>query len=133
MLALVGWGCDLVRGQMLITFSGASRELTEGLAGVVAAFILFYVGFWMHSNSHSQKWLGYIRDKVDSVLGSGTVWYWRFVSFISVYREIFETILFYQALWSQVTSVTQPYLFYGIAGLPSVLAVVCSLVLPASA
>ena len=44
-----------------------------------------------------------------------------------MYREIFETILFYQALWSQVTSVTQPYLFYGIAAAVVALAVVCLL------
>ena len=127
MLALVAGGVTWYVANTLITFSGASRELTEGLAGVVAAFILFYVGFWMHSNSNSQKWLGYIRDKVDSALGSGTVWVLAFVSFISVYREIFETILFYQALWSQVTSVTQPYLFYGIAAAVVALAVVCLL------
>ncbi len=94
---------------------------------MVAALILFYVGFWMHSNSNSQKWLGYIRNKVDDALGRGTVWVLTFVAFISVYREIFETILFYQALWSQVTSATQAFLFYGIAAAVASLAVVCVL------
>ncbi len=130
----LGWVAALVAGGLtwylantLIHFSGASREITEGAAGIVAALILFYVGFWMHSNSHSQKWLGYIREKVDSALGNGTVWVLTFVSFISVYREIFETILFYQALWSQVTPLTMPYLFYGIAAAVAGLAVVCVL------
>lgn len=130
----LGWTAALVAGGLtwyvansLITFSGASREMTEGVAGVVAALILFYVGFWMHSNSHSQKWLGYIRNKVDDALGSGTVWVLTFVSFISVYREIFETILFYQALWSQVTAATQSFLFYGIGAAVLALAVVCFL------
>jgi len=125
--ALVAGGLTWYAANSLITFSGASREMTEGVAGVVAALILFYVGFWMHSNSHSQKWLGYIRNKVDDALGSGTVWVLTFVSFISVYREIFETILFYQALWSQVTAATQPFLFYGIGAAVLALAVVCFL------
>ncbi|MGJ3256413.1 MAG: FTR1 family protein [Alcanivorax sp.] len=125
--ALVAGGLTWYAANSLITFSGASREMTEGVAGVVAALILFYVGFWMHSNSNSQKWLGYIRSKVDDALGSGTIWVLTFVSFISVYREIFETILFYQALWSQVTTATQAFLFYGIGAAVAALAVVCLL------
>ena len=125
--ALLAGGLTWYAANSLITFSGASREMTEGVAGVVAALILFYVGFWMHSNSNSQKWMGYIRSKVDDALGSGTVWVLTFVAFISVYREIFETILFYQALWSQVTMVTQAFLFYGIAAAVLGLAVVCFL------
>lgn len=125
--ALVAGGLTWYAANSLITFSGASREMTEGVAGVVAALILFYVGFWMHSNSHSQKWLGYIRNKVDDALGSGTIWVLTFVSFISVYREIFETILFYQALWSQVTAATQAFLFYGIGVAVAALALVCFL------
>jgi high-affinity iron transporter len=125
--ALVAGGLTWYAANSLVTFSGASREMTEGVAGVVAALILFYVGFWMHSNSNSQKWMGYIRSKVDDALGSGTVWVLTFVAFISVYREIFETILFYQALWSQVTMVTQAFLFYGIAAAVLGLAVVCFL------
>lgn len=125
--ALLAGGLTWYLASTLIHFSGASRETTEGVAGIVAALILFYVGFWMHSNSNSQKWLGYIRDKVDNALGSGTVWVLTFVSFISVYREIFETILFYQALWSQVTAQTLPFLFYGIAAAVAGLSVVCVL------
>ncbi len=123
-MALVAGGLTWYVANTLITFSGASREMTEGFAGVVAALILFYVGFWMHSNSNSQKWMGYIKSKVDNALGSGTIWVLAFVSFISVYREIFETILFYEALLSQVTATTQPYLFYGMGAAILALAVV---------
>ena len=126
--ALVAGGLTWYVANTLITFSGASREMTEGFAGVVAALILFYVGFWMHSNSNSQKWMGYIKSKVDNALGGGTIWVLAFVSFISVYREIFETILFYEALLSQVTATTQPYLFYGMGAAILALAVVCFLV-----
>ncbi|ASK34086.1 cytochrome C [Alcanivorax sp. N3-2A] len=130
-----GWIAALVAGfatwfvaSRLISFSGASREMTEGVGGVLAALILFYVGFWMHSNSNSQKWMGYIKSKVDNALDGGTVWALTLVSFISVYREMFETILFYQALWSQVTEATQPYMLYGLLAALAALAVVCVLI-----
>ena len=128
----LGWMAALAAGVAtwyaasgLINISGATRELTEGVAGVLAAVILFYVGFWMHNHSKSQKWIGYIKSKVHNALSSGTVWVLTFVAFISVYREIFETILFYQALWTQVTDVT--YLLYGVAAAALALAVVCVL------
>ncbi|HBU65483.1 MAG TPA: cytochrome C, partial [Alcanivorax sp.] len=130
-----GWVAALIAGvatwfaaSTVISFSGASRELTEGVAGLAAAVILFYVGFWMHSNSNSQKWMGYIKSKVDNALGAGTVWTLTLVAFISVYREMFETILFYQALWTQVTEATQPYLLYGLLAALAALAVVCVLI-----
>ncbi|MAO60518.1 MAG: cytochrome C [Alcanivorax sp.] len=131
----LGWVVAILAGvatwfaaSTVINFSGASRELTEGIAGLVAAAILFYVGFWMHSNSNSQKWLGYLKGKVDTALGSGTIWTLTFVAFISVYREMFETILFYQALWTQVTEATQPFLLYGMGAALVALAVVCVLI-----
>lgn len=127
-----GWLTALAAGvatwyaaSSLISFSGATRELTEGLAGVLAALILFYVGFWMHNHSQSQKWLGYIKSRVHNALDGGTVWVLAFVAFISVYREIFETILFYQALWTQVSGAT--YLLYGIGAAVAALAIVCAL------
>ena len=130
-----GWVAAIIAGiatwfaaSTVINFTGASRELTEGVAGLVAAVILFYVGFWMHSNSSSQKWLGYLKGKVDTALGSGTVWTLTFVAFISVYREMFETILFYQALWTQVTEASQPFLLYGMGAALLGLAVVCVLI-----
>ncbi|MGD8176459.1 FTR1 family protein [Marinimicrobium sp. ARAG 43.8] len=130
-----GWILALIAGvatwyvaSQLITLSGATRELTEGVAGLTAAFILFYVGFWMHSNSQNQRWLSHLKGKVDNALDGGTGWALAVVSFISVYREMFETILFYQALWSQVGATAAPYLFYGMFTAVLALVVVCVLI-----
>ena len=130
-----GWILALIAGvatwyvaSQLITLSGATRELTEGVAGLTAAFILFYVGFWMHSNSQNQRWLSHLKSKVDNALDGGTGWALAVVSFISVYREMFETILFYQALWSQVGATAAPYLFYGMFTAVLALVVVCVLI-----
>lgn len=85
----------------VINISGASRELTEGVTALLAAVILFYVGFWLHNKTHARRWKQFIEGKVRGALGGRTLWALAAVSFIAVYREVFETVLFYQALWMQ--------------------------------
>ncbi len=85
----------------LITISGASRELTEGFGGVFAALVLLWVGIWMHGKSNADAWQRYIREKLGRALNRRSAWFLFALAFIVVYREVFETILFYAAIWSQ--------------------------------
>jgi high-affinity iron transporter len=96
-LGLLTW----VASAYAIKISGATREVTEGIAAILAAGVLFYVGFWLHDKTHARQWQQFIEVKVQSALGQGTLWGLAGLSFIAVYREAFETILFYQALWAQ--------------------------------
>lgn len=110
----VGWVSALVLGVFtwwasvsLIDISGASREVTEGVAAIVATIVLLYVGFWMHDKTSAAKWKKFIDDSMHKALSSGTLWTLAGLSFIAVYREVFETILFYQALWVQTNDAGQ--------------------------
>jgi len=85
----------------LIEISGASREITEGVAALLATAVLFYVGFWLHDKTNAVQWKRFIEENVRKALSTGTLWGLAGLSFIAVYREVFETILFYQALWVQ--------------------------------
>lgn len=85
----------------VITISGASREMTEGYTALIAAGILFYMGFWMHSKTSAVQWQQFIHGQVSKALKSGAYLGLAAVVFLAVYREIFETILFYQSLWLQ--------------------------------
>lgn len=85
----------------LVEISGASREITEGIAGLVAAAVLVSVGIWMHGKSQADAWQRYIRDKLSHALSRGSAWFLFGLAFVVVYREAFETVLFYTALWSQ--------------------------------
>lgn len=85
----------------LVDISGASREITEGVTALVAAAMLIYVGFWLHNKVNAQAWRSLMRDQVNAALEDKTLWTLTLVSFFAVYREIFETVLFYQALWAQ--------------------------------
>nr|WP_320166502.1 cytochrome c/FTR1 family iron permease [uncultured Methylophaga sp.] len=106
-----GWVFALIAGvatwwaaQNLISISGASREIMEGVGALMAAVILFYVGFWMHSKTNAAAWQAYINQHVHRHLSTGTLWGLAGLSFIAVYREVFETVLFYQALLTQSAS-----------------------------
>ncbi len=100
-----GWISALVAGVLtwwaateLITISGATRELTEGFGSVFAALVLLFVGIWMHGKAQADEWQRYIRQKLGDAVTSGSAWFLFLLAFIAVYREIFETILFYVAL-----------------------------------
>ena len=82
-----------------IDISGASRELTEGIGALVAAVMLVYVGYWLHARSAAGAWQRFIEQHVDSALARRSLWAMAFLAFITVYREMFETVLFYEALW----------------------------------
>jgi high-affinity iron transporter len=100
-----GWISALVGGVLtwwaateLITVSGATRELTEGFGSVLAALVLLFVGIWMHGKAQADEWQRYIRGKMGDAVAGGSAWFLFLLAFVAVYREIFETILFYVAL-----------------------------------
>ncbi|HTO02830.1 MAG TPA: cytochrome c/FTR1 family iron permease [Opitutus sp.] len=90
------WGV----GTYLVGISGASRELLEGFGSVLAAIILLWVGIWMHGKSNAQAWQRYVCDQMTHALKRRSAWFLFGLSFVVVYREIFETILFYAAIWN---------------------------------
>jgi high-affinity iron transporter len=103
-----GWVSALAAGAAtwaaatwMISISGASRELTEGFGSLLSAVVLISVGVWMHGKGQADAWQTYIREKLSSALSKGSAWFLFALAFVVVYREVFETILFYAAMWSQ--------------------------------
>jgi high-affinity iron transporter len=103
-----GWIVALLLGaatwaasNWVVGISGAGRELTEGFTALLAAAILLSVGLWLHSKSYSNRWQQYVAGKMQTALGNQRPWGIAFLAFIAVYREVFETVLFYRALWGQ--------------------------------
>jgi high-affinity iron transporter len=118
----MGWIAALALGALtwfvsnkIIAISGASREVTEGVTALISAAMLLYVGFWLHDKSHAQGWQKFINAQVGGALTSGTVWTLATISFLAVYREIFETVLFYEALASQAGPEGHGALVAGVA------------------
>jgi high-affinity iron transporter len=112
-----GWIAALVLGGLtwlvasyVIVVSGATREVTEGVTALVAAALLLYVGFWMHRKAYADRWRTFLQGQLRDALSARTMWALAFVSFLAVYREAFETVLFYQALWIQAAPAYVPVL-----------------------
>ena len=85
----------------VVSISGATREITEGIAALLACVILLYVGFWLHGKAHAQAWSAFISKHLKGAMDRRAVWVLAGVSFIAVYREAFETVLFYETLYAQ--------------------------------
>ena len=99
--ALLAGAATWTAATYLVEISGASREITEGFAALFAAAVLVSVGIWMHGKSQADAWQRYIREKLSHALSKGSAWFLFLLAFVVVYREAFETVLFYAALWSQ--------------------------------
>ncbi|WP_277373210.1 cytochrome c/FTR1 family iron permease [Pseudomonas sp. AA-38] len=101
----IGWGLALLAGvatwavaAYVIDVSGAQRELLEGVTALFASVVLLWVGVWMHDRRHAAAWQDYIKS---SLVGGGGRFGFAVLAFFSVYRELFEVILFYETLWLQ--------------------------------
>jgi high-affinity iron transporter len=100
-----GWLAALPAGALtwwlaerIIRLGADQRELVEGVVGLLAAAVLFSVSFWMISRAESRHWMGYLRRQLESTLTRRSLYLLAGLSFLAVYREAAETILFTQAL-----------------------------------
>jgi high-affinity iron transporter len=58
----------------------------------------------MHGKAQADAWQRYVREKMDRALSRGSGWFLFGLAFVVVYREAFETILFYAAMWEDSPS-----------------------------
>jgi high-affinity iron transporter len=122
-LALLAGGLTWLAAQTVLTFSGQHRETMEGFISVFAAVALFYVGYWLHTRTETKRWQAFIQDKVQNVLSGRKILALVGISFFAVYREAFEVVLFYQALWLQNENNQQAIVGGFTAGVAALLAV----------
>jgi high-affinity iron transporter len=115
-LALVAGLITWVLAKTIITISGVQREIIEGVTSLVAAAVLFYVSYWLITKIEVRKWKEYIQGKVKKAVTKKSLFALASVSFFAVYREAFETVLFYQALWFQAENSKDAILWGLIVG-----------------
>lgn len=82
----------------LIPISGANRELLEGFTALIAVAVLLYVANWLFQKTYIHDWKNYLRERVGGAMSSGSAFAMAALAFAAVFREGFETVLFYQAL-----------------------------------
>lgn len=84
--------------QWLFSNSGQSRELLEGFTMMIAVVMLFSMSYWLLSKTEARQWKAYLEGKFSKSLSSGSMIGLWLTSFLAVYREGAETVLFYLAL-----------------------------------
>ena len=110
--------------QFVIDITGASKELIEAIAGISAVVVLFWVSFWILNKVETKKWIEFVKAKVWQATTTGSVMVFAMLSFFTVYREGFETVLFYQAMLSFAKNM-ETFVFLGLVlGLAVILSVV---------
>jgi high-affinity iron transporter len=122
-VALAGVATVLTVFLMPVVFSfiPVGREVLEALTALLAVAILFYVSFWLLARLEHKRWMEFVRARLWSAISIGSTASLVAVGFTAVYREGFETALFYQSLISFGSGL-------GTAILAGVLAAVVALV-----
>lgn len=82
---------------------GQNNFLIAGWTGIVAAVMLLYMSYWLHSKSNIAEWNQYIRDKSQSALDTGRIISLGVLSFLAVFREGTETVLFIIGMVNQIS------------------------------
>lgn len=116
LLGVAGWFLS----DYIIQFGGKNREVMEGLVSLFAVVILLWAGFWLHSKTSASKWQYFIKHKIGGYLQKEKMFGLAAFSFMVVFREAFEVILFLQAINIDATPDTRSAIGLGVAA-----AVVC--------
>lgn len=100
--ALALGGLIWIGSGLLVSLSGASREVLEGSISLFAVGVLIYVGFWMHRQTEVGRWTKFIKETVKNAVEQKSLFVLFGISFISVFREAIEVVLFLRAVWDDV-------------------------------
>ena len=84
--------------------SGTNREIIEGAVGIFAVFMMILIGIWLHSKSSVKKWNAFMESQMQTVTKTGSFLSMFALSFLAVFREGAETILFYVGILPRISS-----------------------------
>ena len=82
--------------------SGSNREIIEGAVGIFAVLMMIMVGIWLHSKSSIKKWNAFMDSQMKAVTATGSFISMFALSFLAVFREGAETILFYAGIYPRI-------------------------------
>ena len=84
--------------------SGTNREIIEGAVGIFAVIMMILIGIWLHSKSSVKKWNAFMESQMQTVTKTGFFLSMFGLSFLAVFREGAETILFYVGILPRISS-----------------------------
>jgi high-affinity iron transporter len=96
--AVLATAVTFVVATFLIEIAPVNREVIEAVASLLAVAVLFWVSFWLVSRLEQKRWMEFMRARTSSAIAAGGALAFAGLGFTAVYREGFETVLFYQTL-----------------------------------
>jgi high-affinity iron transporter len=96
--------------ETVFVLSAAHREALEGWTMIVAVGVLFYVSYWLLSKMDVAKWTSYVKQRMQVAVTGGSAFALASAAFLAVYREGFETVLFYKALFVEGGAIGDTFL-----------------------
>ncbi|WP_342992112.1 FTR1 family iron permease [Streptococcus australis] len=109
--------------------SASNREVIEGAVGIIAVGMMIVIGIWLHRKSSVKKWNQFMESQMKAVTATGSFISMFALSFLAVFREGAETILFYVGILPRIRSFD---FFLGIGLALAVLAILAILMTKAS-
>lgn len=101
----LGWISAVGTGVLLWFFSGwvmrmsgAGREMLEGIVSLIAVVVVLYMGFWLHRKTEMGRWREFLNSMAKTVVSGKSLMLLAGISFMAVFREAFETVLFLRAV-----------------------------------
>jgi high-affinity iron transporter len=82
---------------------GSNNFLISGITGIFAAIMLVYMSYWLHSKTSLAQWSQYISNKSTKALASGSLWSLAVLSFLAIFREGTEMVLFFIGMASSIS------------------------------
>ena len=101
---LAGSGLVAILFTLLFNGNGPEQEILEGVVALIAMVMLLYTSNWMLSKSSVDSWNRYIKNKTVAAISQGSVISLALLSFLAVFREGAETVMFYQAIFAMAPS-----------------------------
>jgi len=83
---------------LVIDIAPVNRELLEAVTALAAVVVLIIVSFWLIARLEQRRRMEFMRARLAAALAAGSSAAFVGLGFTAVYREGFETVLFYQAL-----------------------------------
>lgn len=78
--------------------AASSREYIEGITGILAVVMMLSVGAWLHKKSSIENWNKYVKLQMQQAVAQGSLFSFAVISFLSIFREGAETIIFYTGI-----------------------------------
>ncbi len=113
LVGLAASGLIAVLFTFLFGGSGPIQEISEGVCALIAMCMLLWTSNWMLNKSSVEAWNRYIRNKTEAAVASaqskvesgesvsmGMVVSLAMLSFLAVFREGAETVIFYESIYS---------------------------------